>query len=277
MDGGGELYRKLLPEHFAPCPHTPWQGPPCGSTAGWVVVYARHRNIGIYCDALHRRAQFEWVAHEEFLPGGTFAHAGVPTELLSASKTKRRSTKYRPNEAARKNACDARECLICGTPPLRNLEPDRIIRWLQRYDRSLYRRLREALGTVADLPDSMTTWPGTIPGELRSEIVDRVRNSSIQSDHLFPTALLERVESRMDKKAFAYAAKRMIVPLCGACNRGRTESLLEEYDVLENRFQQWFFQGNRDAMEGSNAYTWFNEAYSLCAEEAAAIRRAAAG
>jgi len=28
MDGGGELYRKLLPERFAPCPFTPWNARP---------------------------------------------------------------------------------------------------------------------------------------------------------------------------------------------------------------------------------------------------------
>lgn len=276
MDGGGELYRRLLPERFAPCPHTPWQGPPCGSTGGWVVVLAHHRNIGIYCDHGHRRAQFEWVSHEEFLPGGKFAHADVPVELLSASTANRRSTKFRPAESAKKNASEARHCAICQTPALASLDPERVIRWLARNDRSLHGRLRNALGVAADIPDSMTIWPGLIDRDLYNEIVDRVRNSAIQADHLFQTALLQRAEAKMNKKAFAYAAKRMIAPLCGICNRGRGLRL-EPFDVLEDRFLAWFFQGNRDAMESSEAYGWFREAYALCSEEAARLARGVAG
>jgi hypothetical protein len=122
----------------------------------------------------------------------------------------------------------------------------------------------------------MTMWPTIVDPDLYSEIVDRVRNSAIQADHLFQTAILKRVEYRLEKKAFAYAAKRMIVPLCGTCNRGRGLNI-ERFDVLEGRFLRFLFQNNRVAMEASDAYRWFKEVYSICAEESTRMRRGTAG
>jgi hypothetical protein len=51
----------------------------------------------------------------------------------------------------------------------------------------------------------------------------------------------------------------MIIPSCGACNRGRTEALLEPYDVLERYFQRFFFQDNREPIMWDTASKWISQ------------------
>lgn len=263
------LYQKTLPESFAPCGvHLYDLRRPCGSETGAVIRYATHKNIGIYCERGHRRSEFEWIPHEEFLAGGRFHHAGVPAELLSARVGKRRSTAFRPDEAAKSNADAAGRCISCKRPPLHTRDPAQVIRWLQRYERPLYNRVRDDLGAAADLEDSLTLWPSLISEVLKNEVFDRVENSKINSDHLFPVALLEVSRAHISPKAFSHAARRMIVPLCESCNRGRSHAQLEAYEILEGRFCQHLFAGRREVMESSDAYRWFNEVYSVCSERA---------
>jgi hypothetical protein len=98
-------------------------------------------------------------------------------------------------------------------------------------------------------------WSGQIPEVLRDEILQEIEFSQIQCDHLVPVHLLELVEGSVPRAVLEFGGRRLAVPACQRCNRGRTRHI-ENPDYLLERWVAYKFDGNRRAAEQSPEWPW---------------------
>lgn len=267
------LFESTLPEPFPVCGRYSFERDAyCDSTAGVVIRFGGFRGIGIYCGGPERHLRpTQYISHLEFMPGGRYAHAKVPQELLSPSATKKRQNAYKPSENARAQAFKLGKCLICRVSPCKRYTPRAIIFWLKAYDRELHHRIEVELGSWTSALNIADQWNEMLP-ELWGEALQRAENSELQADHLFPVVLLEHIREKISPVAFTYGAKALIVPLCGSCNRGRKIFVLEEPEIIEDRYIEFFFEG-KPALAKSSKYNGnFRELLTMCTLAADKLR-----
>jgi len=259
------LFQSTLPEPFPVCGrYSVERNAYCDSTAGVVIRFGGFRSIGIYCGGQDRHLRpTQYISHEEFMPGGRYAHANIPEVLLSVSATKKRRNAYRPSENARAQALNMGKCLMCRVPPCKRYTPRTILFWLKAYDRELHHRIEVELGARASTPHIADQWNEILP-DLWGEALQRAENSELQADHLFPVTLLEQLRHKISPVASTYGAKALIVPLCGSCNRGRKAFVLEEPEIIEDRYVEFFFEGKPGLARASKYNDNFRELLTMC-------------
>jgi hypothetical protein len=263
-----------LSEAFPPCPKDVWDGRfgrPCGSTIGEIRKKFDYRGIGLYCENGHMRSR-QFIPHGELMPGGPYGSAGTPQHFLSASATKRRSREYQAKDAVRLAVHNARRCLWCDTEPApRSIR--RRFDWLRLNDGALFEDVMRALGEhIASREDIAEIWFAALPAGLQGIVQARFEDSCLQADHVLPVELLREAKEHLSLTIFKYAAKELVAPSCGICNRGRKELLLTRETLLEEKVIAYFFK-TKDAAASSPKFAMFQEALIQCIAAIARIDR----
>jgi hypothetical protein len=271
---GEFIYQKKLPRKFSPCNRTMYDSPGiCGSETCVAKVLMSPRHIALYCGNGHQRTT-QWIGHEKFLPGGEYEDAEIPLEYLSQRVTKKRASEFRPSEPVKMRAYHHGRCFICLAPPLKKFSDKLTARWLSKYDLPLFRRLCAAAGRMITDTDIEERWRTEVGEALYREAIDRVRDSMLEMDHLFPVAILVSVREAAPPRAFHDGAKNLIVPLCAVCNRGRKAIVLEDVATLEDRLIDFMFEGKPVLAKGQRIFESFKTLLGPCDEVAGRVRRA---
>jgi hypothetical protein len=158
---------------------------------------------------------------------------------------------------------DAERCALCRTPPVEHpYRPDLGVRsdrelwtWIARYRPGLFAQLCEAIAVAGgSKPVTFGDWRSRIPAHVREAVVGGLDDAELRADLLVPAARLAGLIGALTARELDFAVKRLLLPVCRACNAGRWRRP-ESRDGYLRGYVHAFFDGD-EGRARADATAW---------------------
>ncbi len=241
----------------------------CGSSRRFLRDRGPH--IGSFCSEGHRDG--DWLGNEHFREGGS--HYGLLPPEDFDTRRHRRSKKFQIVEHLQVEVRQADRCFLCNTVKFEGVRNAVTVKqWLQTERPALWNRVVDQLmqpGLAYYIVPRH--WPTEIRPERHNELSQELDKSQIECDHLIPVKLLELLETTISRALFTFGARRLAVPLCKKCNRGRTLATFESSARLLARWISYYFDGNETAARADPRFANVEKLISAAHEVVSDLRR----